>query len=119
MPRVTAGREHPDRHRQVVVGTLMIIAGVALLGLVIAGSYFLTIATARHTAAQTATAVENARMQAEEVSGLRECRALQGLAEVTGGHVETGGYGQNLQAGIARVYAASGCPALLRQHGGS
>ena len=100
-----------DRHLR--AGIILLAAGVIILGGIIAGNYFLTIAVAT----RTTTAIEKARDQAEVSSGLRECTALQGLAMIKGSHIAAATYGYNLETGIKNVYQSSGCPDLLKQYG--
>jgi hypothetical protein len=43
------------------------------------------------------------------------CRALLHLAEIDGSHGDSGAtYGANLQTGLRQVYAATGCPAVMK-----
>jgi hypothetical protein len=110
----------PWRTRPMVAGVLLIVAAVIVIGASIAGSYFLTIGVATRTATQierARTAALAAQQQGEIAGALRECRALQGLAEVRGSHSPAATYGERLQAGIANVYTQSGCPVLLKKYG--
>lgn len=115
-----------DPHRRnLAAGIILIAAAVIVIGGVIAGSYFLTIYTAKHQARQTAQQIEKARAavlakqeQGQIAGALRVCDALHGLAAIKGTHGNSGAtYGAHLQTGLENVYVASGCPALLQKYG--
>jgi hypothetical protein len=114
----------PLQNRHLAAAVVLLVLGVLLAGGLLAGNYYLTLHVSSATARQVATAIENARtiaaakaQAAEIASALRECTALQGLAEIKGSHVASATYGYRLEVGIANVYQKSGCPALLKQYG--
>jgi hypothetical protein len=103
---------------------LLIVVGVLVVAGTIGGNYYLTLHVSSSVATQVATAIEkardiaNAKAQAAEIaSGLRECGALKGLADIKGSHNASATYGYHLQIGIKNVYEKSGCPMLLKLYG--
>jgi hypothetical protein len=116
--------QSPWRNKRLIGAVLLMSVVVLLIGGMIAGNYYLTLRVSSSTATQVATAIEKARdiaaakaQAAEIASGLRECAALQGLADIKGSHVASATYGYRLEVGIANVYAKSGCPQLLKLYG--
>lgn len=112
------------QRRHLAVAVALLVSAVLLIGGLLAGNYWLTLHVSENTATQVATAIEKARdiaaakaQAAELVSGLRECTALKGLADIKGSHNASATYGYHLEIGIKNVYQKSGCPQLLRQYG--
>jgi hypothetical protein len=114
----------PLQNRHLLVAVALLVVGVLLTGGLFAGNYYLTLHVSQSTATQVAEAIEKARTianakaaAAELASALRECAALQGLAEIGGSHNASATYGYHLEVGIANVYRNSGCPQLLAKYG--